>query len=152
MAISSHIYSSKFKKPDYRCFSWLILNCLMYDCKCPKSKKVYGTFGLGWKYRERIVIYLKWLLLTTSLEKWVFCKNNQKDEKKQKRPSCPRDCDMDPRAHPDRRVDNHPHNLFLGWVHPNLHQKISKVPWLLREPEKKIWKWLKPITDTQKTI
>ena len=38
MVFSSHVYNGKFWKPDDRCFSWLILNCLVY-VKAPKARE-----------------------------------------------------------------------------------------------------------------
>ena len=49
---SSHVCSSEFWKLDDRCFSWLILNCLIYTYESLKRKIVHGTFNLGKKTRS----------------------------------------------------------------------------------------------------
>ena len=71
-AFPSHVYNSKFWKPDDRCFSWLILNCLMY-IKTPKSKKVHGNFVLGWKYQERTVLLEASIHLTRAPRRASHC-------------------------------------------------------------------------------
>ena len=42
MAFSSHVYSSKFWKPDNRCFFQMILHCFTHNC-IMKVKKSRGT-------------------------------------------------------------------------------------------------------------